>query len=202
MISIDPLIVEIVELNYSRISKYPSQNIIRWYISQTIGRYFRSVKFLDWWRRIRFTSLWTTLNREPTERYHEQFARIMGIGRTQEESWTKAAPCAGHVSMRRAHVIMLRPRTYEGTKVIATTVALDRAPLSPTILLHPRLVHRFYSGIRSFRESIILRPNFDNDKGNAMRRLFFAFHASSFFYRTNNSTRSYSTFNSSMSVAS
>lgn len=39
----------------------------------------------------------------------------MGIGRTQEESWTKAAPCAGHVSMRRAHVIMLRPRTYEGT---------------------------------------------------------------------------------------
>lgn len=60
----------------------------------------------------------------------------MGIGRTREESWTKAAPCAGHVSMRRAHVIMLRPPMYHGTKVIATT---DGAPLSPTIL-NPRRV--------------------------------------------------------------
>lgn len=123
----------------------------------------------------------------------------MGIGRTQEESWTKAAPCAGHVSMRRAHVIMLRPRTYERTKVIATTVALHRAPLSPTILLHPRLVRRFYSAIRSFREPVILRSNFDNDKGDAMQRLFFAFHTSSL-YRTNNSNRCYSTFNLSMPV--
>lgn len=54
----------------------------------------------------------------------------MGIGRTREESWTEAAPCAGHVSMRRAHAIMLRPPMHRGAKVIATT---DRAPLSPTI---------------------------------------------------------------------
>lgn len=32
-----------------------------------------------------------------SERHHEEFARIMGIGRTQEESWTKAAPSTGHV---------------------------------------------------------------------------------------------------------
>lgn len=36
--------------------------------------------------------------------------------------------------MRRAHFIMLRPQTYEGTKVIETVV-----PLSPTIF-HPRCV--------------------------------------------------------------
>lgn len=36
-------------------------------------------------------------------------SHIMAIGRTREESWTQAAPSAGHVSMQRAHVIMLCP---------------------------------------------------------------------------------------------
>lgn len=49
----------------------------------------------------------------------------MGIGRTQEESWTKAAPSASHVSMQRAHVIMLRPQMYGRRKVTATTIIPD-----------------------------------------------------------------------------
>lgn len=49
----------------------------------------------------------------------------MGIGRTQEESWTEAAPSAGHVSMQRAHAIMLRPQMYGRRKIIATTIMPD-----------------------------------------------------------------------------
>jgi len=61
--------------------------------------------------------------------------RIMGIGRTQEESWTKAAPSTGHVSMQRAHVIMLRPQMYGRRKVMATTIMPDANLTSSTTAL-------------------------------------------------------------------
>lgn len=56
----------------------------------------------------------------------------MGIGRTQEESWTKAAPSASHVSMQRAHVIMLRPQMHGRCKVTATTIIPDANLTSST----------------------------------------------------------------------
>ena len=75
----------------------------------------------------------------------------------------------GHVSMRRAHVIMLCPPMYHGTKVIATT---DGAPLSPKILI-PRRVHLADFNLRSSsfpRVSMNFFPWKFRDESNPWRR--------------------------------